>query len=252
MQRRLDVYLAAMGRSGSTLLCDLYSRYPTHWLMTEPWITRGSHGMSQLERVQRFGGTIAKEEWFRKIEGESPLERFYRVYGPILEGLEFFGAKEVRGEFHEEYYRLLQPRKILILVRDIRDVIISLLEKTIIERKEGYDAAFTAQYLARNCQALMAFPRLVQDTELDVLKYEEFAVSETRRIQIDQFLGCTRLEQVPETGNISTRPWEIERHGLRISDKSVYRFRSESTIEWSPLYHEIPECRQYNAFFGYR
>ena len=249
--RRLDLYLAAMGRSGSTLLCDLYSRCPTHWLMSEPWITRGSYGVGQLERIRRFGFDVADEEWYAKRSEESDLDRFWRVYGEIVRRLEFFGAKEVRCEFHDEYYRVMRPRKVLVLVRDIRDVIISLIEKTEIEKKEGYDSAFVSQYLRNNCRGLMEFYSLVRGEDVEVLKYEEFSTSEERRAQTDRFFGHGSVEKVPETGNLSARPWEIERHGLTVTDRSVNRFERESNIDWLGVYNEIGECREYNEFFEY-
>ena len=251
MNRRLDLYLAAMGRSGSTVLCDLYSRYPSHWLMNEPWIVRGSYGVVQLERIRRFGFDVAEEDWSCKIDGESDLDRFYRVYSRMIEGLEFFGAKEVRCEFHEGYFRLMRPKRVLVLVRDIRDVIISLIEKILIENKDGYDTHFVTEYLTRNCRGLIEFYDSIRDGDVEVLKYEEFCVSEARRRQIDCFIGHERVERIPKAGNLSARPWEIERHGLGVSDKSVNRFRSEENIDWRYMYNEIPECRQYNEFFGY-
>jgi hypothetical protein len=252
-RKGLDLYVAAMGRSGSTVLCDLYSRYPTHWLMNEPWIVRGNYGPGQLEKVRRFGFEVADDDWFRKREGESVVDRFYRVYASILKQLEFLGAKEVRSEFHGEYYRLMRPEKVVVLVRDIRDVIISLVEKTEIEKRDGYDTDFVRRYLRDNCLGLVQFYQSVQqtDTQVRVLRYEELTQSEACQKELDQFVGHGRIERIPEDGGVSTRPWEIERHGLTISAKTVGRFRSEQKIGWAELYHGIAECAQYNEFFGY-
>ena len=252
MPRGLDLYLAAMGRSGSTLLCDLYSHYPSRWLMSEPWIVRGAYGVALRQRASTLGFDIPDKDWYAKIAGEAPLDRFWRVYGEIVGSLEFFGAKEVRCEFHEEYYRLMHPRKVLILVRDIRDVIISLIEKAEIENKEGYDLAFVSQYLRDNCRGLIEFYNAVTGGEVEVLKYEEFSTSEERRKQIDRFIGHGRIESIPETGsNVSIRPWEIERHGLTVSDKSVNRYRRESNINWVDFYNEIADCKHFNEFYEF-
>lgn len=82
-----DVMIAALGRSGSTLLANLLTTPPARWVMIEPRLANGSTGLDLVNQATNFGFTIEPNTW-RLQSDETPDERTERVFGPLVAQLE--------------------------------------------------------------------------------------------------------------------------------------------------------------------
>jgi len=59
----MDLFIAGLGRAGTTLLANLLTSPPKRWLLAEPGITRGDMGEHVRIQAEQFGFPITSDEW---------------------------------------------------------------------------------------------------------------------------------------------------------------------------------------------
>ena len=211
-----DLYIAAMGRSGSTYLANLLTNPPHSWVMVEPWFVNGAFNASVKRGAAELGWPLDDRYWRLPTQGKTHdafLERYRNFLAPRLRTLTRWGVKEVRPEFHEPTIATINPKRIIILVRNMRDVASSLLEKqlrqgTLAER--GYQ--WTAEYCRSSAESLMRLHDRLPAERIRVVRYEDLTAHPDKRSELEEWLDW------PMAGNPSTflvelgRGYEIERH----------------------------------------
>src|SRR6476620_2920471 len=106
----MDVYIAAMGRSGSTALSNWLTTPPTNFVLHEP-------GLLRSEPTRLLG--IQLKNWGVTLDAVTAAH---------------WAAKEVDPDLHDEMVTVFQSARVLICVRDIAEATRSYLEK---HRRQG-------------------------------------------------------------------------------------------------------------------
>jgi len=218
---RPDVYIAALGRSGSTMLANLLTIPPHRWVMTEPRFANGSTGTNAVHQAQAFGFQMRAGEW-QQLSGESPTERIQRFFTPRLAGLERWGLKEVRHDLIEPTYEFLSPHRVVVLVRNIRDAATSLVEKAERDGPDRYGDDWLRTYLTKTPAALLNLVGRLADAEYRAIRYEDLVSDPLTRASLSDWLDWP-LDGDPSRNldTIFPRENEVALHGPEVTTKSV-------------------------------
>jgi hypothetical protein len=250
--RRPDFYVAAMGRSGSTMLCNWLTRPPEQLVFIEPFFTRTSNPRLLRIQLADFGLAVDDEHW--AFADDTAAERFRRLMAARLRGRRW-GFKEVLTEEHYRAIGAFSPQRVLITVRNIADVALSFFEKHRLQNNiDRFDDEWVIQYCCRESAGLLAFREFVERRGIPLLtvRYEDFTRSEETRRRVVEFIDW---EPGGDTGSHLgdfDRGFEIERHGRGIS--AAVRARSERELD-SALLAAAGElasrCAEYQRAFAY-
>src|SRR5439155_14370338 len=123
---RPDFYIASIGRSGSTLLCNWLTRLPDQLVFNEPFFCRTDNSRLLKIQLDGFGMPATPAEW--EARDEAAEERFERLMANRLDGRRW-AFKEVLCEEHGRAHDHFDPPKVMITVRNIVDVALSFFEK---------------------------------------------------------------------------------------------------------------------------
>lgn len=250
--QRPDFYIAAMGRSGSTMIANWLTSSPRHLVFVEPSFL--SLPNTRLLRIQleNLGLGPSDEEW--DVEDGSAASRFARLMAPRLAGRRW-AVKEVLCSEHVATLDQLCPRKVLITVRDMHDVALSFFEK---HRLQGNLARFSdewvAEYCTREAAGLIALrdELLRRSIPFEIVRYEEFTQSEETRHRVAAFVGWPGGGATDANLDRFDRSFEADRHGSQISSRN--RQASERDMDGSLhiLADSIKQqCGEYQRAFGY-
>ena len=214
---RPDFYVAAMGRSGSTMLCNWLSRPPGQLVFVEPFFTRASNPRLLRIQLEDFGLAANEGEWTREVG--TAEERFRNLMAPRLQGRRW-AFKEVLAEEHVRVLESFRPRAVLLTVRDIADVALSFFEKHRLQGNlDRFDDEWVARYCVREAAGLVAFRDLlkVRDVPFLVVRYEEFTASPSKQQEVAEFVGWEPGGRIDAHLDRFDRGFEVERHGEQIS-----------------------------------
>ena len=223
-----DVFIASHGRSGSTLLADLLTTPPHRLVLVEPRVAvLGSHVREQFVRagLPTPGGEEAWDTRLNQSEDEAG-ERLAALFGPGLDRLERWGVKEVAPFWFLPSIRVFRPRKIVLLARNLAQASASLFVK-------NRAAAGTKQWrtedwmLDRFCEAIEGLEGIARQTpegRCRWVTYEDLVTSPDARDELSRWLGWP-LDGTPGTRlDLYGRDNENERHGARITERSLSRY----------------------------
>lgn len=237
--KNMDLIIFGIGRSGTTLLTDMLCVPNQSFVIYEPHL-----GWSNvlLEQFKNFD--LKVEKWEDK-KYNSVYEYIDENIVPQLKNLNLWGAKFVRFYEWKWVLKTYQPKKIILCVRDIRDVAISSLDidKRIKLGKEWHKERiiFAAKSLIEMCE----LPHLL-------IKYEDLCLNSKEIIK--KLLDYLEIKKVNYKRQIlNWRDWEFEKHGTSgISSKSVSRYLNETSKEKLSFMNEIFEkTKDYSKKFGY-
>lgn len=249
----MDLFIAGMGRAGTTLLANLLTVPPSQWIITEPGITRGDMGEHVRQQAARFGLEISAAEWNDGAPGETALARFARVLAPRLDGVRW-GVKEVNPAGYDDLLRLFRPRKMVLAVRDIRDCAFSLLEKH--AKVARPNPAHTRDWMhGRLLDAARALVKLHRETPADrlrVVRYEDFVTDPARRVELAAWLGLELDGDPARCLDLYGREDEPLKHEGGIGAGSVNRGATERRPDWIAFADRLArDAADYQAAFGY-
>lgn len=235
------------------MLANLLSTPPNRWVMVEPRLANGTTGNDLLAQAASMGLPISDEEWSLR-SGESPTDRVRRVLVPRLAGLDRWGLKEVRPDLLGLTVERLDPRSTIVLVRDLRDVALSLIEKTRHDAEDGYDEDWLRQYLSASPTAVLELLETLSSKRHRVVRYEDLVRDDGVRAELASWLDWP-LDGQPgrNLAEVFNRSREVDLHGSDLTDRSVGRRvdpndkRANAVIDWVEREHGAFQQR-----FGYR
>ncbi len=234
--RPRKIFLFALPRSGSTLLCDLLTLPGKSFVMHEPMMLRNfgdGRGARITQTLAKFGIEVEPPPGgFRR--GTPARDWFDSAVIPKLEELDFWGLKEVYLSDAQHLVQAYSPDALLLLWRDPRDVAVSMLElmnrslMSFPDKRTLKDEAWALECLRESAQVLT---RLASSYSHHRIRYEDWvsasgtAAEELRRyVGIDEF-GQGRFALSDDHRGV--RDPELSRHDRPISMKSVERWRQE-------------------------
>lgn len=247
-----DFYMASIGRSGSTMLCNWLSDPPEQLAFTEPFFLHPSNPRLLRIQLEDFGIPVADDEW--SASDPSPSARFHRIMAPRLVGKRW-GFKEVLCDEHFRTIDHFDLQRVVITVRDIADVALSLFEKHRLQDSlDRFDDRWVEEYCRRESSGMLRFRELLDERGIAslVARYEDFTRSGEDRQAIARFVGWTPGGEVDRHLERFDRGFELERHGRSISAKG--RDRADRALDPS-LVEAADElasrCAAYQSAFGY-
>src|ERR1700744_2772191 len=107
----MDVYLASMGRSGSTLIANWLTVPDQQIILVEPEFPKGLRHRSLMKQCEALGFPISEDEWSAADSDASA--RIERILGPRLRDLRW-GVKEVQCGHHEYMIEKYKPVHTLV------------------------------------------------------------------------------------------------------------------------------------------
>lgn len=135
------VYIAALRRSGSTVLSELLTSPPTSFIFREPNLARGKYEPhpDDTETLRPLGADPAAfharwSGWWRRRVARNAPKRLVRAFRdelvkPLHTSVEQIGVKEIAHEGWERYAEVFPEMRVLVLGRDPRDVYLSMLDR---------------------------------------------------------------------------------------------------------------------------
>jgi hypothetical protein len=214
-----DFYVAAIGRSGSTMLCNWLCRPPDQLVFIEPFFLRPSNPRLLRIQLADFGLPASDAEWAER--DESGPERFRRIMGPRLAGKKW-AFKEELAEEHSEALDAFAPPRVLLTVRNLRDVALSFFEKHRLQANlDRFDDAWVREYCARESEGMLCLLERLRNERVPhrVVRYEDFTRSEADRHAIAEFVGWQGGGRIDSHLQRFDRQFEVERHGPEISSR---------------------------------
>lgn len=249
---RPDFYLAAMGRSGSTMICNWLTDPPEQLVFSEPFFLQPRNPRLLRIQLADFGMGVPDKEW--ETEDTCARARFKRLMAPRLRRVRW-GVKEVLASEHGRCIEHLMPRRVLISVRHIGDVALSFFEK---HRAQGnldrFSDDWVLSYCLREAKALVELHGRLRDGAVPhrVIRYEDFIGSDVSRKGLVDFLGWRGGGSTDRHLGKFDRIFEVERHGRSIGSRC--RRRSERDLDATQLAAATfieENCSEYQQAFGY-
>lgn len=235
------------------MLANLLTTPPERWVIVEPRFANASTGPDVLDQARSFGWDLGGEHW-RLAPGEDALQRIHRLFQARLGGLKKWGFKEVRSELFRQSVELLRPRQTVVLVRDLRDVAVSLHAKMIRDDKPNYDEVWLRDYLTKTPSAIVDLTRDVEQLDHMVVRYEDFVRATEVRVKMARWAGWP-LDGAPDRNlaRVFGREREVALHEGVVTEKALARHRgadvSEEARAVAAWAHEVGS--QYQERFGY-
>lgn len=212
-----DFYVAAIGRSGSTMLCNWLAQPPNQLVFIEPFFTRTHNPRLLRIQLADFGLAVEEQEW--SLDDATAAKRFRRIMAPRLRGRSW-AFKEVLCEEHFKVIDIFSPPRVVIGVRNIEDVALSFFEKHRFQNNlERFDDGWVRQYCLRESAGMLEFWHLVGERGIAsrVVRYEDFSRSMDARQAVADFVGWEPGGTVDRHLAQFDRAFEVERHGRAIS-----------------------------------
>ncbi len=257
-RRRLGpfLFIAAMPRSGSTLLAGMLTRKPHAVILSEPGFQRGIH--HNLEQFKDIPGVEIGRLARHRGRPRKMLAAFRRQVVPqILKTYRRLGVKECFLDNWRLYEEFFDDVRYIILARDPRDVMLSVLDY-------GEHADWHKKMWAdRSDEHIAAQFSRTWSHQLDMLnssnclrvRYEDLCRGKVGFSAIAKFCGL----DFDEPGSVSQsleafpwRAWEIERHSGRLTESAVHRWKEETDETRLQRVHSLAKLMSdYCGFWGY-
>jgi hypothetical protein len=251
------VFIASFPRTGSTALAEALIDPPASFIHSEPGLCAGRLHPENLQAFDHPSVRAACDEIARiRAEVPDPNDYVALYVERVLPLFDFaqVGIKEVtfRRYLHRKLVATLPDLRVIVTVRDPRDIWLSLREMN-----ERLDATWswrdvTVDEGAHRFNAIdKQLAELVEGGAL-VVRYEELCAGEEAFARVREYVDSP-LERAGRFGTIvqRLREWEIERHGQSFSAASVGRCERADAGERASADEFASLVTAYTKRFGY-
>ena len=249
---RPDIYIAAIGRSGSTMLCNLLTCAPERVVFIEPKFHSPPYRALLAPQLAQYGMEISQTAE-KQVEGLDPLARLNHLLGPHLRPIKW-GFKEVQCSEHQRVLEVFAPKHILVNVRNIFNVALSFMEK---HRRQGNEARFSPAWVQEHCLreslGLVDFCTALaqQGQSYTLVRYEDFTRDPAERAALEKALGWSLGQDANPFLEGFNRGFEARRHQGRAFREPTLAERGlpDDLVKHAQEIEE--QCAAYQRFFGY-
>lgn len=253
------VYIAALRRSGSTILSELLTDPPRSFIFREPNLARGRFDLKPDDAELFRGMGLDLEAFSRKWCGwrKRRLVAGFRkdVVRPLEGKVQQIGVKEIMHDHWRSYLRQFPAMRVVVLARDPRDIYLSILER----RAKGVNASAddtTPEIAATNLMRQFEHQRAMLDEcqsmwiTYDTLCSDPGAFDRVRTFVDSPLTTAGKAGRFNEKNPV--RSSEAAIHGGAVTTKRVGRWQTESNPELRDKAQRVFELmRPYAEFFGF-
>ncbi|ADJ29202.1 sulfotransferase [Nitrosococcus watsonii] len=256
------IYIAALRRTGSTMLSEALTALPHSFIFREPHFSRNKFSLKlgDADRLRPFGVDLdqLREQWLEN-RTERPIltalqeELLPKLFPPMQQ----WGVKEIRHKNWRCYYQRFPGMKVILMGRDPRDIYISLFYR----QKEGYGrwrGPYNPALVAADLNA--EFQRQLEiATTIDCLsvRYEDLCQDSQAFEKIKRFVKCP-LQGIGNIGEFlgngaAGGRREYQLHGKRITTQRVRRWQVETNATLVGEAEQVFELMaDYCRYWGYQ
>ena len=258
------IYIAALRRSGSTLLSELLTDFPRAFIFREPGFARGRYELKQddAERFATLGIDLPALASSRLAR--TPASRLVgsfrrRVVDAAPPSVEQIGVKEIRHEHWQRYADAFPDLRAIVLGRDPRDIYLSMLDR---QRKgvgllkdESLTPHRAAELLTEEFDHQRDILRALPPDRTMTITYERLCTDQTAVGEILAFADSP-LNQPGQAGGFNERNEqrkdEAAVHGGAVTTRRVERWRDETDTRRRDLAEQLfGIMTDYAAFWRY-
>jgi hypothetical protein len=254
----MAVAIMGLMRTGSTLVTDMLSQRGRSLILSEPNIL-GMWSPNTVERIHKLvlnngldpGAEMPTPEQWPRYQNY-----FDAVLLPQLAQLPLWGVKYVDLTDWRPTFERYPPRRMILTVRDLRDVVISAIDRighlklAFYGRRHMRDEAWVMANIAYNVHELMA----LRERPHLLARYEDVVKDSGLRQRIVEYAGLESAAGTRENLEAAgfTRQWELAKHGGTVTAKSVGRYASEPPGPVKALAERIWRLLpEYSEAFGF-
>lgn len=263
MKDRLPfIYIAALRRTGSTVLSEALTLLPYSFIFREPNFGKNRFSLkkSDAELFEKFGvDLIAVKKRCRKKQC-SYVDVLFGDLMPLLSPhVRQVGVKEIRHQGWQHYLRLFPEMKVLLTARDPRDIYLSLYYR-FLSGHGSWSGEYSPERVAEDLNG--EFYRqleMVDRVECLKVKYEELCESTEGLPPLFERIKKFVRSEIPETGEIGCfnalhpqRKEEFALHGNRFTKRRLKRWTAETNDKLVEEAHRtFILMNDYCAFWDY-
>ncbi len=262
----LFIYIAALRRTGSTVLSESLTSFPETFVFREPKLGRGRFTVkaSDIELfnsvdidiaafAQRSQGRSIGE---RLLSQNRTMTRFKEELLPqLLTRVQNIGVKEIHHDGWQFYSEAFPAMKVLLTARDPRDIYISTHHRVQAGKdrfRRGFSPASLARDLNRDFQHQLS---LAERHEHLKMRYEDICTDESCLLKAKAFAGC-EFEGLGQVGQFNAanpnRADEAKLHGDKITESRIERWKQESDEDLKRAACSIMDLMpEYAEYWGY-
>lgn len=265
------VYIASLRRTGSTVLAEALTSFPTSFIFREPELGRGRfnlrpgdaelfeiHGVDLNAFQDQFAGRTFSRAIRSRLMGRLPsLVGIFKseVIDKLSGVVSQFGVKEIRHQGWESYLEHFPDRRVILTGRDPRDIYISVYHR-VRQGKGTWQGPLTPRALADNLMTEFARQlEIAKGGEFLRIKYEDLCTDPSVVQKALRFVGSPLFSPGGVGGFNAENPdrrEEAELHGGKITDKRVRRWASETDRKLLDAAKETYALMgEYCEFWGY-
>ena len=251
-REHMNVAIFGMMRSGTTILNDMLSVKGKSLILNEPHIHLGFESLNiVIVQLKKFGFDISIDNMASHAKQYSTARQFFDAeILPLVSGLDIWGAKITDLSDWEGFMSIYKPRRLILCVRDIRDVVISLFDLALRLNRLTVDEYWIESKVVTSCQAILMMARKYPHL---LVRYEDICSDACALERSAKYIGLDKhSNEIWYQNVIPFRQFEFEKHGTEISKKSLFRYRSEPPGPVLELAKRVwRKCPQYSETFGY-
>jgi hypothetical protein len=255
----MDFVIYGILRSGTTVLSDLLTVKDKSLVLYEPDILLTSYKNEKQDAegheaiyksLNGFGIDSSEFKCWDKRKYPTFLQFFDKKIYPTLSKLQSWGVKLVRFDDWEGFLAAYQPQRLILSVRDIRDVVLSAYDLATKLNTLVFNELWIEKRVIDSCNQLVKMSKLPHF----LVRYEDLCSNTCMQQNVSKYVGVDTLgEKISNFDNVvSYRKSEQEKHGGTISSLSISRYRSEPTSPALGLANYLWRlCPEYSETFGY-
>lgn len=253
------IYIAALRRTGSTMLCEALTEIPYSLVLNEPnfnlqrAIIRGreralllKHGVDTSAFTARWAG------WRRRFVMQGFRWDLSRRLGKVVQQL---GVKEIFHDNWQAYHKAFPNLRVIVTGRDPRDIYISLYNRWT-QGRALWSGDFTPERVAKDIE--YQFRKQLEIVGASVcmkIRYEDLCSNPNKLEEIKTFVESP----IPGVGDIggllradSARHAEYSIHGNSITDRRIFRWRDEQNPKLLDEAQKVFDLtKEYCEFWAY-
>ena len=150
---------------------------------------------------------------------------------------------------------VFSPPRVLVSVRNIRDVALSFFEKhRLQDNLDRFGDDWVAEYCTRESAGMVDYIASLESRGIPyrIVRYEDFLSSQDLRSQVEAFTGWPGGGDTSANLRDFDRGFEAERHGSGIADAASLPRERGLDASLTRAASEIAErCGKYQSRFGY-